>query len=256
MEFLNKVALITGAGGYIGGETAFTLAKQGAKIAVCDINEKAINATIERIKEIGGEAKGYIIDVTDSNSVNQVVKNVVRDFGKLNISIHVAGGSARLMGPDCYAKVIDQKDEVIDKVLKVNLYGAFYVARACGKVMKEQGEGGRIISFSSAVGLNGLSYCTDYAAAKGGVISLTKSLAKELGEYGITVNSVAPGVVARPNENASEEYKWKTNFLKQMCLATDVASLVAFMVSDEARFITGQTYVIDGGRSLAMKGTD
>ena len=142
-ELTGKVAFITGAGGYIGGETALTLAKQGAKIAVCDINQAAIDKTISRIQEIGGEAKGYIIDVTDSNSVNQVVENVVRDFGKLNISIHVAGGSARLAGPDCYAKVIDQKDEVIDKVLKVNLYGAFYVARACGKVMKEQGEGGR-----------------------------------------------------------------------------------------------------------------
>lgn len=256
LELTNKVAFITGAGGYIGSETAVTLAKQGAKIAVCDINETAIEKTLARIKEIGGEAKGYIIDVTDSKNVNEVVAKVVKDFSEINISIHVAGGSARIVAPNAFSKLIDQKDEVIDRVLKVNLYGAFYVARACGKVMVEQGKGGRIISFSSAVGLNGLQYSCDYAAAKGGVVSLTKALAKEMGEYGITVNSVAPGVVMRPEETGGENRALNTNFLKQKCLASDIANLVTFMVSDEAKFITGQTYVIDGGRSLAMKGSD
>lgn len=255
-ELNGKIAVVTGAGGYIGGETALTLAKQGAKVAVCDINQESIEKTVSRIKEIGGIAKGYVIDVTDSSDVEKVVKNVVKDFGEINISIHVAGGSARICGPNSYAFLIDQKDEVIDKVLKVNLYGAFYVARACGRVMRDQGKGGRIISFSSTVGINGLKHSVDYAAAKGGVISMTKALSKELGEYGITVNSVAPGVVARADMGSDENYTLNTNFLHKKCLATDIASLVAFMVSDEARFITGQTYIIDGGRSLAMKGTD
>ena len=255
-ELNGKIAFITGAGGYIGGETALTLAKQGAKVAVCDINQESIEKTVSRIKEIGGIAKGYLIDVTDSRNVEQVVKKVVKDFGEINISIHIAGGSARIAGPNSYACLVDQKDEVIDKVLKINLYGAFYVARACGKVMRDQGNGGRIISFSSTVGINGLKHCVDYAAAKGGVISMTKALSKELGEFGITVNSVAPGVVARADMGSDENYTLNTNFLHKKCLATDIAALVAFIVSDEARFITGQTYIIDGGRSLAMKGTD
>ena len=126
--------------------------------------------------------------------------------------------------------------------------------------MIKQGNGGRIINFSSAVGLNGLKGCVDYAASKGGVMSMTRALAKELGEYKITVNSVAPGVVCRPEVDAESEsghhYAYETNLLGERCTAEDIASLVEFLVSEKARFITGQTYVCDGGRSLSMKGTD
>ena len=122
--------------------------------------------------------------------------------------------------------------------------------------MIKQGEGGKIINFSSAVGINGLKNCCDYAAAKGGVISLTKALAKELGPYKINVNSVAPGVVMRPEEKGGDERALNTNLLGEKCYASDIANLVEFLVSDKARFITGQTYVCDGGRTLSMKGTD
>ena len=122
--------------------------------------------------------------------------------------------------------------------------------------MKEQGRGGRIINFSSAVGLMGLAGCTEYATSKGGVMSLTKSLAKELGPYGITVNDVAPGIVMRPEEGDNTDRALKTNVLGKKCTATDIAELVAFLASDRAGFITGQTYVCDGGRTLSMKGSD
>lgn len=256
IDLSGKVALITGAGGYIGGETAVLLARQGASVAVCDLSEETVQMTVARIAAEGGNAKGYRIDVSDSASVNDTVEKVVKDFGRLDISVHAAGGSARLAGADSYARLIEQRDEVIDKVLKVNLYGAIYVARACGAVMVKQGTGGRIISLSSAVGINGLSYCSEYAASKGGVISFTKSLAKELGAYGITVNAVAPGVVMRPEEAGGEARALNTNFLRTKCFASDIAQLIAFMSSDDARFITGQTYIIDGGRTLAMKGSD
>lgn len=105
-------------------------------------------------------------------------------------------------------------------------------------------------------GVNGLANCTDYAAAKGGVMSFTKALAKELGPYKINVNSVAPGIVMRPEEAGGEERALKTNVLGKKCLASDIANLVEFLVSDKANFITGQTYIIDGGRTLSMKGTD
>ena len=256
IDLNGKVALITGAGGYIGGETAALLARQGAAVAVCDLSEDAVRTTVARIAAEGGTAKGYRTDVSDSADVNGTVEKIVGDFGRLDISVHAAGGSARLAGADSYARLIEQRDEVIDTVLKVNLYGAIYVARACGAVMVKQGAGGRIISLSSAVGINGLSGCTEYAAAKGGVMSLTKSLAKELGVYGITVNAVAPGVVMRPDETGGEARGLNTNFLRMKCLASDVARLIAFMASEDARFITGQTYIIDGGRTLAMKGSD
>lgn len=254
---MSKVAFITGAGGYIGGETALTLAKEGSRIAVCDLNEEAVRRTVTRIAEAGGIAKGFVADVTDSKSVDDAVNSAAEYFGRLDIMVHVAGGSARIAGKDAkYVPLVEQEDYVIDRVLKVNLYGAFYASRAAARIMIRQGEGGKIINFSSAVGINGLKHCTDYAAAKGGVMSLTKALAKELGPYKINVNSVAPGIVMRPEESGGSERALQTNLLGEKCTAQDIADLVAFLVSDKAKFITGQTYVIDGGRSLSMKGTD
>ena len=255
MKFKNKVVFITGGGGYIGGETAYMFAKEGASVAICDVNEEALSAKLARINELGVKAQGYLIDVTDSESVNDVVATVVKDFGRIDISVHVAGGSARIAGPNVFAHLIDQKDYVIDKVLKVNLYGAMYVARAVGKYMVTNGVKGRIISFSSVVGQNGLIGCSDYAAAKAGVSAFTKSFAKEVSPKGITANCVAPGIVQRPGEE-NDEYSKRTNFLGEICTAEDVGNVVLFLASDEARFITGQTYVIDGGRGLAMKGSD
>ena len=254
---MNKVAFITGAGGYIGSETARTLAKSGIAIAVCDINEEAVNKTVESIKALGEVAFGRVLDVTDSADVDAAVAETVEKFGRLDIMVHIAGGSARIAGKDAkYRPLVEQEDYVIDRVLKVNLYGAFYASRAAARVMIQQGEGGKIINFSSAVGINGLKCCTDYAAAKGGVMSLTKALAKELGPYKINVNSVAPGVVMRPEENGGDDRALKTNLLGKKCMAEDIANLVEFLVSDKAGFITGQTYVCDGGRTLSMRGTD
>ena len=258
---MKKVALITGAAGYIGSETARTLAKNGIAVAVCDINEDAIKTTAESINALGGEAFGRVLDVTDSADVDAAVDEVVEKFGRLDIMVHIAGGSARIAGPGAkYAPLVEQEDFVIDRVLKVNLYGAFWASRAAARVMIKQGEGGRIINFSSTVGLNGLKGCVEYAASKGGVISLTKALAKELGEYKITVNSVAPGIVCRSEVDATNpegyKYAYGTNFLGERCTAEDIANLVEFLASDKARFITGQVYVCDGGRSLAMKGSD
>lgn len=252
----NKVAFITGGGGYIGGEVAATLARQGVEIAVCDINETTTANTVKRIEDEGGIAKGYVFDVTDSKSVDETVEKIVSDFGRLDIMVHVAGGSARIAEGGRYVLLVEQEDHVIDTVLKVNLYGAFWTSRAAARVMIKQGEGGKIINFASAVGLNGLANCSDYAASKGGVMSLTKSLAKELGPHKINVNSVAPGIVQRPGEDGDYHRTYETNLLGEKCLATDIADLVEFLVSDKARFITGQTYVIDGGRTLSMKGTD
>ena len=258
---MNKVAFITGAGGFIGNETATTLAKSGIAIAVCDINESAIKETVARIEALGGRAFGRVLDVTDPQDVDAAVAETVETFGRLDIMVHIAGGSARIAGENVKAApLVELDDFVLDRVLKVNLYGAFYASRAAARVMIAQGEGGKIINFSSTVGINGLKKSVDYAAAKGGVMSLTKALAKELGPYKINVNAVAPGVVCRPEVDIStpkgHAYAYETNLLGEMCTAQDIADLVEFLASDKAKFITGQTYVCDGGRSLSMKGTD
>lgn len=252
---MEKTAFITGAGGYIGTQTAITLAREGINIAVCDISEKSVRATVDKVNAMGGNAKGYVSDVTDSTAIEYSVRKAAADFGGLDIMIHIAGGSARIAGGK-YVPLVEQDENVIDRVLKVNLYGAIWTNRAAAKIMIKQGRGGKIINFASAVGINGLSTCSDYAASKGGVMSLTKSLAKELGPYKINVNAVAPGVVMRPEEGNDDYRATKTNLLGEKCTAEDIANLVAFLASDKARFITGQTYVCDGGRTLSMKGTD
>lgn len=258
---MEKVAFITGAGGFIGSAVAVALAKNGIKIAVNDINEETVAETVKKVEEAGGTAKGYVADVSDSKSITDAIETAAGDFGRLDIMVHVAGGSSRIAGKNAkYTHLIDQEDYVIDTVLKVNLYGAIWSSRAAARIMVRQGEGGRIINFASTVGINGLKCCSDYAASKGGVMSFTKALAKELGEHKITVNAVAPGVVCRDEVDTTTEsgrhYAYDTNLLGEKCTGEDIANLVEFLASDKARFITGQTYVCDGGRSLSMKGTD
>ena len=252
-RFENKIAFITGAGGYIGGTTARMLAAEGAKVAVCDITDEACAKTVRDICEAGGTAIAAPADVKVSASVEAAVSKAVEAFGGLDFMIHVAGGSAR----ERQKYLADQSDEVILNVLGVNLLGAFWASRAAARILRDQGRGGRIINISSIVALNGLRGSVDYAASKGGIIAMTRALAKEMGAYGVTVNSVAPGVVQRPGEGAdNSDYALKTNFLGKKCEATDIAETILFLCSDAARFVTGQTWVVDGGRSLGMKGSD
>ena len=253
---MTKIAFITGAGGYIGGQIALDLAKEGVKVSICDIDRTTLEKKAEEIKNAGGDVLCIEADITNPESVNKAIQKTVEHFGRLDISVHVAGGSSRIAGPKakfCY--LVDQEDYVIDHVMKVNLYGALYVARAAAAQMIKQGEGGRIISFGSTVGVNGLTRSVEYAAAKGGVMSFTKALAKEVGKYKITVNCVAPGAIARPN-NQNTDYHFNTNYLGIKGDASDISNLTCFLASEKARFITGQTYIIDGGRCLAMKGTE
>ena len=249
MRFENKVAFITGAGGYIGGTTARLLAKEGAKVAVCDINRETVDRTVSDIVNAGGEAYGIVFDITKSSEIDAAVEETVKVYGRLDIMVHVAGGSARNRSH----YLVDQTDEVIEDIIRVNMFGGIYSSRAAAREMVKEGHGGRIINISSVVALNGLKGCVDYAASKGGLIAMTRALCKELAPYSITVNTVAPGIVQRPGE---DNEAIKTNFLGEKCTAEDIANVIMFLASDEGHFITGQTYVVDGGRGLAMRGSD
>ncbi|MGI6172506.1 MAG: SDR family NAD(P)-dependent oxidoreductase [Christensenellales bacterium] len=249
MRFASKVAFVTGAGGYIGGTVSRMFAKEGASVAVCDINEETIDNTVRAVVESGGSAAGILADVTQSASIDAAVAKAVELFGRLDIMVHVAGGSARADAKP----LVEQSDEVIERIIRVNMFGGIYASRAAGRQMIKQGAGGRIISISSVVAFNGVKGCVEYGASKGGLIAMSRGLAKELAPYKITVNTVAPGIVQRPGETNDAV---NTNFLGVKCTAEDVGNVVLFMASDEAHFITGQTYIVDGGRGLAMKGTD
>ena len=173
-RFENKVAFITGAGGYIGSTTARMLAAEGAKVAVCDITDEACAKTVRDIVEAGGTAIAAPADVKVSASVEAAVSKAVEAFGGLDVMIQVAGGSAR----ERQKYLADQSDEVILNVLGVNLLGAFWASRAAARILRDQGRGGRIVNISSIVALNGLRGCVDYAASKGGIIAMTRALAK------------------------------------------------------------------------------
>lgn len=243
---MKKTAIIVGGGGNIGRACALALAAEGYAIAVTDLNLKTAQRTAVELTSTGKTARAYAVDVTSSAAVNENVAAVRRDFGRIDALVYTAGGSARKQ----MARLIEQADQVIQNNIAVNLFGAIYYDRTAANVMIEQGSGGRLIHISSIVGLQGSMGCVEYSAAKGGLIAMTKSLAMELGEYGITVNCVAPGLVPRPDDPSDTR---TTNYLHQIAKAEGVADVVAFLASEKAGFITGQNYVIDGGRSLGLK---
>ena len=246
---MNKVAFITGAGGCLGSQVALTFAAEGISVALCDINADTLRSTVDQITAAGGTAKGYVADVTESASIDAAIEQAAEELGGLDILVHIAGGSARIAGKEAkYVPLAEQEDFVIDRVLKVNLYGAFWSNRAAARIMIRQGRGGKIVNFASAVGINGLATCSDYAAAKGGIMSLTKALSKELGPHKINVNAVAPGIVMRPGENDYHR-TYETNVFGEKCTPQDSADLVSFLSSDKAKFINGENIMIDGGRN-------
>lgn len=247
---MEKVAFVTGAGGYLGGDIARRFAQNGIKVALCDVNKEAMDKAVEEITAEGGVARAYVADMRSSKEVDEAINTAARELGGLHILVHAAGGSERSRAK----LLVDLPDEVIEDMIGVNLMGAFWSNRAAARIMIAQGEGGKIINFASAVGINGLEKRTGYSASKGGVMSLVRSLAKELGPYQINVNAVAPGIVLRDDQNQANALT--TNVFGRKCVAKDITNLVEFLASDKASYITGQTYVIDGGRSLSMKGTD
>lgn len=248
VKLQDRVAFITGGGGYIGYHTALRLASDGARIAVCDISREAVERAVSGIASSGGDAFGVVADVADPQSIDDAVQQTIDLLGRIDILVHAAGGSARSRIKD----LVDQTDDVIREIIGVNLLGGIFCARAAARNMI-QNKSGRIICVASTNGVMGNKGLVEYSASKGGLIAMTRALAKEIGQYGITVNCVSPGLVPRPDEYHDASH---TNVLRVTPTAGDLVGLIAFLASDEASFITGQNYIVDGGRSIALKGTD
>lgn len=248
MKLKGKVAIVTGGGGSIGRSIALKFAHQGAAVAVVDINLQQAQKVATELIDAGAVAVAVQVDVRDRPSIKQMVALVLKQLGTIDILVNNAGGSAR---GDC-SLFHESNEDVVERILDVNLKGPIFCIRAVVEHMVQK-RYGKIINIGSIVGMQGLRYCADYSAAKGGIIAITKSLAMELGEFGININCVSPGLVPRPDQDESAMIK--TNYLQKICTPNDVANLVEFLVTEEAQFITGQNYVIDGGRSLGlMKG--
>ncbi len=252
-RFEGKRIVVTGATGAIGSAICQRLLAEGATVGVCGRNKQKLDDLVEKFKkENFSEEKivPLIIDVTNDESIYSAIDLFAEKTGGLDALVNNAGGGAR-----AESKPIHEQDvAVIDSVLNSNLRGSIVCAKKAAQVMVTQ-KCGKIINMSSVIGMQGKATMSDYAAAKAGIIGFTKSLALELGEYNITVNCISPGMVNQTPFDAGMPIKQTDkNCLKRMGYTDEVANLVVFVLSDESNFITGNNFVIDGGRSLGLYG--
>ncbi|MHB1391666.1 MAG: 3-oxoacyl-[acyl-carrier-protein] reductase [Clostridia bacterium] len=243
MRLKDKVAIITGSTKGIGKETAMVFAREGAKVVVAGTRENAIKEVVEEIKAMGAEAIGFKVDVSKRAQVDEMVAGVKQAWGRIDILVNNAGITADAM-------LKKMTEDQFDSVININLKGVYNCAQAVLDTMTEQG-GGVILNTSSVVGLYGNVGQTNYAAAKWGVIGMTKTWAKELGRKGIRVNAVAPGFIMTPMTEAVPEkvldmMKEKAP-LQRLGKPEDIANAFLFLASDEASFVTGAVLSVDGG---------
>lgn len=245
MSLNGKTALVTGASRGIGRAIALRLAEDGANVAVIYAGsaDKA-EAVVNEITALGVQAKAYQCNVADSAAVNETVKAVTNDLGKIDILVNNAGITRDGL-------MLRMKDEDFDAVLDTNLKGAFNMIRACysGFIRKKSG---RIINISSVSGIMGNAGQANYSASKAGVIGLTKSVARELASRGITCNAVAPGFIQTDmTENLGDNNPLLNSIpLGRMGKPEDIAAAVAFLASDSAAYITGEVLKVDGGLAI------
>ncbi|MBQ9614770.1 MAG: 3-oxoacyl-[Selenomonadaceae bacterium] len=239
-----KVALVTGASRGIGRAIAIRLAAEGAKVAInfAGNTEKA-EAVKAEIEAAGGEALLVQANVADAAAVEEMVAKVVEAFGGIDVLVNNAGITRDGL-------LVRMKDEDFDAVLDTNLKGVFYCTKAVSKLMMKK-RSGRIVNMTSVVGVNGNAGQTNYAAAKAGVIGFSKSAAKEFASRGITVNMVAPGFIDTDMTSVLSDKAKEAALagipLQRMGTPENVADAVAFLVSDQAAYITGQVIHVDGG---------
>jgi 3-oxoacyl-[acyl-carrier protein] reductase len=240
-----KVALVTGAGGGIGAATAQRLAIEGAQIGVIDLMADGVRETARAIESAGGLAIELVGDVSNAATVTALVAQAKEYFGRVHILINNAG-----INRDALAARLTE--EQWDQVLTVNLKATFLCAQAVQPIMREQNDG-RIVNTASIAALGNVGQA-NYAASKAGVIGLTKTLALEWARYGIRVNCVAPGGTdTRMTAGIPADIRAKlteTIPLKRFAQASEIAAAHAFLVSDDASFITGQVLFVDGGASI------
>lgn len=238
----NKVALITGAGKGIGKAIAFNLAKMDVKLVLNSIDSENLTAVTGKINALGGEAISVQGDISQLNCVENVVQTGISHYGRIDILVNNAGlgGEGK--------RIVDLTYEEWDRIMQVNLWGTFMLCKEAVPYMIKQ-RSGKIVNMSSIYGITGIAGSVPYSSAKAGIIGLTKALAKEVAEYNINVNVVAPGLIdtdmSRKRGTGKSGVLWP-----RIGQPDDIASLIRYLVSDLSEFITGQVISPNGGELI------
>ena len=242
-NFEDKVVIVTGGARGIGFAIANSFAENGAISVILDLNQNAIDEAVKKIDDVGNKAVGFVADVTNSESVKAVFKDVFKKFGKIDALINNAGITKDGL-------LMKMKESDWQMVIDVNLKGTFNCTQAVSRFMLKQ-RFGSILNITSVIGIMGNAGQANYAASKGGVIAFTKSVAKEFATRNVRANSIAPGFIqTEMTEKLSKEVVdnyAKAIPLSRMGVAEDVADLCMFLASEKANYITGQTINVDGG---------
>jgi len=250
MRLDGRVAIVTGAAQGIGRTYAVRLAQEGAKVVVADILEGS--GVQQEIASKGAEALALLIDVSDEQSTKEMAENTVKRFGRIDILINNAAIFATIKTKPFYEITPQEWDDI----MRVNVKGPFLCSKAVYPQMKKQGKG-KIINVSSGVFFKGLPLFLHYVTSKGGVIAMTRALAREMGDDNICVNAIAPGytVTEAMKDQAIHDEAFINAVVGSRCfrrdeLPEDLMGTIIFLASDESDFITGQTIVVDGGSVL------
>lgn len=249
MKLEGKVALITGSSRGLGRAVALSFAKEGAKVVVnYTSNETAANEVAQAINQMGSQAIVVRADVSKRQEADGLVQAAVKEFGRLDILVNNAGFTRPAM-------MLKMTEEQWDEVVDIHLKGAFLCSQAAGRQMKEQNSG-KIINVTSVAGLVGTVGQINYSAAKGGTISMTKSIARELARYNVCANVISIGILSMGmSEKITTDEKLKEIYMNRILLKRfgtpdDVSPAFVFLASDESNYITGQILCVDGGYGM------
>jgi len=253
MRLKDKVAIVTGSARGMGRVFALRFAKEGAKLTVCDILD--CKPVAEEIKAAGGEVLALKTDVTSEKDTAEMAKKTVERFGRIDILVNNAAIIGTIETKDFVKPVEEIVSADWDKILAVNIKGVFLSSKAVIPYMKKQG-GGKIVNMASTVAFTGLPHFIHYSTSKGGIVTMTRGLARALGEFNINVNAVAPGLIMTEAMQGAytpefyQELVATKQLIRKNVEPEDVANAVLFMASDEADKITGQTLAVNAGEYL------
>jgi NAD(P)-dependent dehydrogenase (short-subunit alcohol dehydrogenase family) len=248
MKLANQVAIVTGAGRNIGEEISNTLASEGAKVAVVDLDKRRGDRVAAEIVKAGGEAAAFVADVAAEADIARVVAAVVEMWGRIDILVNNAAISDN-------KNILNITKEQWDAVIAVTLTGPFLMSQHVARQMVTQGSGGKIVNVGSTSGFLGRSRAVAYAAAKGGVANLTRAMAVQLAPYKIRVNGVVPNKIGSPvGRDEFDPTRPVVNLVGRPGVPLDMARAVLFLVSDDSEFVAGNMLFVDGGVSAMMVG--